>query len=107
MKKFRRADSSAKGQDMKFGILAVILMVASCAPSQSSRPISTPGPAPAPTTTVPAEPMPGRVTNQTKPASNYSQDAIECERKAALSQAGGKGEAFAACMRLRGYSANR
>jgi hypothetical protein len=51
--------------------------------------------------------MPGRVTNQTKPASNYSQDAIECERKAALSQAGGKGEAFAACMRSRGYSANR
>jgi hypothetical protein len=51
--------------------------------------------------------MPGRVTNQTKPASNYGQDAVECERKAALSQAGGKGEAFAACMRSRGYSANR
>jgi hypothetical protein len=51
--------------------------------------------------------MPGKVTNQTKPASNYSQDAVECERKAALSQAGGKGEAFAACMRSRGYSAGR
>jgi hypothetical protein len=51
--------------------------------------------------------MPGRITNPAKPASNYSQDAVECERKAALSQVGGRGEAFAACMRSRGYSAGR
>ena len=89
---------------MKLGILAVIVMLAGCAPSQSNRPVSTPAPAPS---SSPSEPMPGRVTNQSKPASNYSQDAVECERKAALSQAGGKGEAFAACMRSRGYSANR
>ena len=90
---------------MKLAILAAIVMIAGCAPSQSSRPASTS--VPVPTATVPAEPMPGRVTNQTKPASNYGQDAVECERKAALSQAGGKGEAFAACMRSRGYSAGR
>jgi hypothetical protein len=89
---------------MKLGILAVIVMLAGCAPSQSNRPVSAPAPSPS---SSPSEPMPGRVTNQSKPASNYSQDAVECERKAALSQAGGKGEAFAACMRSRGYSANR
>jgi hypothetical protein len=89
---------------MKLGILAVLVILAGCAPSQSNRSPSTPSVAP---TSAPAEPMPGKVTNQTKPASNYSQDAVECERKAALSQAGGKGEAFAACMRSRGYSAGR
>jgi hypothetical protein len=41
------------------------------------------------------------------PANSYSQDAVECERKAALSQAGSKGEAFANCMRSRGHVAGR
>ena len=92
---------------MKLGILAVtIMLIASCAPSQPYRPAPTP-PAGPNTGSAPVEPMPGRVTNPAKPASNYSQDAVECERKAALSQAGGKGEAFAACMRGKGYTPGR
>ena len=106
---------------MKFGLLLVVLVIASCAPSRPlppttvperpatipDYPSSPPVPAPPSTSSAPPEPMPGRVTNPAKPASNYSQDAVDCERKAALSQVGGRGEAFAACMRSRGYSAGR
>lgn len=106
---------------MKFGLLLVVLAIVSCAPSRPQRPAtiperpasipehpsSTPAPAPPSTSSAPAEPLPGRVTNPTKPASNYGQDAVECERKAALSQVGGRGEAFASCMRSKGYSAGR
>ena len=81
---------------MKLGFLALILLVVSCAPSQPYR--SGSGTQNGST---------GSITSQTRPANNYSQDAVECERKAALSQAGGKGEAFANCMRSRGHSPSR
>jgi hypothetical protein len=82
---------------MKLALLALILLVASCAPSQPYR--SGSGTQNGST---------GGITSQTKPANNpYSQDAVECERKAALSQAGGKGEAFANCMRSKGHSPSR
>ena len=87
---------------MKLGILSVIIIVASCAPSQIRSPSQTSS---GPTGSIlNSGTGPNGVTGQSKPANNYSQDAVECERKAALSQAGGKGEAFAACMRSRGYS---
>ena len=81
---------------MKLGFLALILLAASCAPSQPYR--SGSGTQNGST---------GGMTNPTRPANNYSQDAVECERKAALSQAGSKGEAFANCMRSRGHSPSR
>jgi hypothetical protein len=91
---------------MRLGLLAVMLLFVACAPSQTSRP----GPAPisgssASATTAGAGSA--GVTTPTKPATSYSQDAVECERKAALSQAGSKGEAFAKCMRERGHTPGR
>ena len=91
---------------MKLGLLAAMLLIASCAPSQPYRPApaspsgSTSGGSGAGTSS-------GGVTSQTRPTNNYGQDAVECERKAALSQAGSKGEAFASCMRSRGYTPGR
>ena len=82
--------------DMKLGLFTLILLVASCAPSQPYR--SGSGTYTGST---------GGVTSETRPANGYSQDAVECERKAALSQAGGKGEAFANCMRSRGHTPGR
>ena len=93
---------------MKLGLLAVLLLIASCAPPPPSRPgagtygASTGG-ASAGSTTSNA----GAMTGDTRPANSYGQDAVECERKAALSQAGSKGEAFANCMRSKGHSLNR
>lgn len=87
---------------MKLGLLALILLVASCAPSQPYRsgPGTYTGSSGSGTST-------GGATSETRPANSYSQDAVECERKAALSQAGGKGEAFANCMRSRGHTPGR
>ena len=88
---------------MKLGLLIVLLLiVAACAPSQPYRSGSgTYG------GTAGAGPGGGGVTTEAKPANSYSQDAVECERKAALSQAGSKGEAFASCMRSRGHTPGR
>ena len=91
---------------MKLGLLAVMLLIVACAPSQPYRA----GPAPYAGSSgsgTSAGTGSGAVTTQTKPATSYSQDTVECERKAALSQAGSKGEAFASCMRTRGHTAGR
>ena len=87
---------------MKLGLLAVLLLIGACAPSQPYR--SGPGTYGG---TTGAGPGGGGVTTEAKPANSYSQDAVECERKAALSQAGSKGEAFASCMRSRGHTPGR
>lgn len=89
---------------MKLALLGALLFVIACAPAQSDRP--------APTTSIPSATTPSTttssgVTTRTVPANSYSQDAVECERKAALSQAGSKGEAFANCMRSRGHAPGR
>ena len=91
---------------MKLRLLAVMLLFASCAPSQPYRPTpaSSSGSNGSGTS---AGTSSGGITSQTKPATSYSQDAVDCERKAALSQAGSKGEAFANCMRSRGYTPGR
>lgn len=90
---------------MKRALLGALLLIGACAPTQ---------PYPPPTTTSPMPPAGGSgttssrgVTTQTVPANSYSQDAVECERRAALSQAGSKGEAFANCMRSRGHAPGR
>ena len=93
---------------MKLGLLAVLLLIVSCAPPPPSRPGAgtyggSTGGASASSTTSTA----GGMTGDTRPANSYGQDTVECERKAALSQAGSKGEAFANCMRSRGHSLNR
>gem|GEM_PF-1196424 len=91
---------------MKIGLLTVVLLIASCAPSQPYRPGpgSSSGSSGGGTSTGMTS---GGITNPTRPATSYSQDAVECERKAALSQAGSKGEAFASCMRSRGHTPGR
>jgi hypothetical protein len=92
---------------MKFKLVAAgMLLIASCAPSQPYRPApaSFPGNADRGTTRGTSS---GGVTSEIKPPNNYGQDAVECERKAALSQVGSKGEAFANCMRSRGHSPGR
>jgi hypothetical protein len=87
---------------MKLGLLALILLMAGCAPSQPHRSGSGTysGSSGNATST-------GGITSETRPANSYSRDAVECERKAALSQAGSKGEAFASCMRSRGHTPGR
>lgn len=87
---------------MKFGFLAALLLAAACAPAQSPRP--SPVSTNAPSTGSVAAPASSSAATNPKPATSYSQDAVECERKAALASAGSKGEAFAACMRGRGYT---
>ena len=92
---------------MKLGLLALMLLITSCAPSQPYR--SGPGPysGSAGSGASAGTSSSGIGSSQTKPANSYSQDTVECERKAALSQAGSKGEAFASCMRSRGYTPGR
>ena len=94
---------------MKLGLLALLLLVASCAPSQPYRPRPGPytGSAGTGSAPVPGGTSAGGITGQTAPVNNYGQDAVECERKAALSHVGSKGEAFANCMRSRGYTPGR
>ena len=91
---------------MKLGLLAIMLLIASCAPSQPYRPGPGPYSGSAGSGTSAGTSSSG-ITSQTEPANSYSQDAVECERKAALSQAGSKGEAFASCMRSRGHTPGR
>ena len=91
---------------MKLGLLAAMLLVAGCAPSQPYR--SGSGTYSGSTGSgSSAGTSSSGITSQPRPANGYSQDAVECERKAALSQAGGKGEAFANCMRSRGHTPGR
>lgn len=91
---------------MKLELLAIMLLITSCAPSQPYR--SGPGPY---SGSAGSGASAGRsssgISSQTKPANSYSQDTVECERQAALSQAGSKGEAFAGCMRSRGHTPGR
>jgi hypothetical protein len=46
-------------------------------------------------------PKPNDATSTSTSPSNYSRDASECERQAALSSAGSKAKAFDSCMRAR------
>ena len=83
---------------MKLCFLVIILLIAGCAPAQPYRPgAGTPG----------GNPASGTVTSQTAPPSSYSQDAVDCERQAAVASIGSKGEAFAKCMRARGHTPGR
>ena len=90
---------------MKPALIAIILLIASCAPQPSIR--SGTGTYGGTAGSVSGGSSAGGITSPNRPANNYSQDAVECERKAALSQAGSKGEAFANCMRSRGHTPGR
>jgi hypothetical protein len=90
---------------MKRVLLSAILLVASCAPQPPVR--SGTGTYGGTAGSVSGGGSAGGITSQNKPANSYSQDAVECERKAALSQAGSKGEAFANCMGSRGRTPGR
>ena len=46
-------------------------------------------------------------TNTGTSTSNYSRDASECERQAALASAGSKAQAFDSCMRARNRTPKR
>ena len=51
---------------------------------------------------------PGRISPNENPSSNeFSRDAVDCERKAALAGTGGKAAAFDSCMRAKGHTLNR
>lgn len=91
---------------MKLRLTIIMLLMASCAPSQPYRSPAGSYSGSAGTGTS-AGSSSSSATSETKPANTFSQDAVECERKAALSQAGSKGEAFASCMRSRGHSPAR
>jgi hypothetical protein len=91
---------------MKLGLLVVILLMAGCAPSQPYRSGSATHGGSTGSGSSAGTSSSG-ISSQPRPANSYSQDAVECERKAALSQAGSKGEAFADCMRSRGHTAGR
>jgi hypothetical protein len=88
---------------MKLVLLALIFLVAGCAPAQSP---DRSGPAPYRGSTG-AETGGGGATSQTTPPSSFSKDAVDCERKAALAGIGSKGEAFSSCMRARGHTPGR
>ncbi|MGH7794705.1 MAG: hypothetical protein ACREQ2_07385 [Candidatus Binatia bacterium] len=88
---------------MKPGLFAVMLLIAGCAPAQSPY---RPGPAPYGGSTG-AETGSGGVTSQTASPNSYGQDAVDCERKAALAGIGSKGAAFSNCMRARGHTPGR
>jgi ABC-type phosphate transport system substrate-binding protein len=92
---------------MKLELLAIMFLIASCAPSQSSRsgPASNSGSSVS--GSAAGSTRSSGIDSPTPAANSYSQDAVECERKAALSQAGGKGEAFASCMRSREHTPGR
>jgi hypothetical protein len=91
---------------MKLGLVTLLLLIAACAPSQTSRPAPAPYSGSSASGTTAGTGSAG-VSTPTRPATSYSQDAVECERKAALSQAGSKGEAFAKCMREKGHTPGR
>lgn len=81
----------------------ILLLLAACAPARPYRPApesygTSSGSAASETLSRPPAPA---------PANSYSQDAVECERKAAFAGIGSKGEAFASCMRARGHAPGR
>jgi hypothetical protein len=92
---------------MKLVLLALLLLIASCAPSQPHRPVPAPSSGTSPSAAGGRTGASAPATSQPRAVSTYSQDAVECERKAALSQAGSKGEAFASCMRGKGHTPGR
>jgi hypothetical protein len=87
---------------MKLWLFATVLLIAGCAPSQPYR--SGAGTSSGSTG---GGTVSGSATSQTAPANNFSQDAVDCERKAALAGIGSKGEAFSSCMRARGHTPRR
>ena len=89
---------------MTLGLIVVMLLLAACAPSQPHRPLPGPYSGTSGSGAAAGASSVGGVATQAKPATSYSQDAVECERKAALSQAGSKGEAFTSCMRSKGHT---
>jgi hypothetical protein len=52
-------------------------------------------------------PKPNDATSTGTSTSNYSRDASECERQAALASAGSKAQAFDSCMRARNQTPKR
>ena len=87
---------------MKLGLVALALWVAACAPARPYSSGAGPYGGSAGSSTGS-----GGVITQPAPPSSYSQDAVDCERKAALAGIGSKGEAFASCMRARGHTPGR
>jgi hypothetical protein len=76
---------------MKLGLFAAMMLFAGCA---SSPPYSS-GPNSRSTTTG------------SNPANTYSRDVVDCERQAALADAGSKGKALDSCLRARGHTPGR
>jgi hypothetical protein len=87
---------------MKLCLPIILLLIAGCAPAQPYRPGAA-----TPSGTTASGTATGSVTGQTVPASSYSQDAVDCERQAAVASIGSKGEAFSKCMRARGHTPGR
>jgi hypothetical protein len=98
-----KSDRHERGCFMKLVLLALVLLVAGCAPAQLP---NRSGPVPYGPSTG-AETGSGSVTSQTTPPNSYGKDAVDCERKAALAGIGSKGEAFSSCMKARGHTPGR
>lgn len=76
---------------MKLGPFAAVMLLAGCASSYPHR--------------YPSVPNEDRRTNvESRSTDTFRHDVTECERKAALSGAGAKAEAFNNCMRARGHT---
>ena len=75
---------------MKLGLFAAIMFLAGCASSPPS-----------------AGPNSRSTTTGSNPANTYSRDVVECERQAALADAGSKGKALDSCLRARGHTPGR
>jgi hypothetical protein len=73
---------------MKIGLLAALMLLAACA-----------APAPSPTGAARSAPP---AAGESPGSNTASQDAVECERQAAISaSAGSRAEAFNNCMKAR------
>jgi hypothetical protein len=80
---------------MKRGFLAALMLLAACAPPQTSRPGAS---------RSTGTPAPG----ETRTTNTVSQDAAECERQAAISaSAGNRAQALNDCMKARGRTPGR
>ncbi|MGE5303515.1 MAG: hypothetical protein ACM3TN_09325 [Alphaproteobacteria bacterium] len=78
---------------MKIALFTIALLLAGCA---SARP---------PVVNDARSDAPSTSTNRS--TGNYSRDASECERQAALASAGSKAQAFDRCMRARNQTSTR
>ena len=84
---------------------ATLLLIGGCAPAQSYR--SPPATYGGSAESGPATGSGTAAASEPAAANSYSQDAVECERKAAFAGIGSKGRAFANCMRERGHTPGR